>query len=25
MNFSEIGFKKFTDPYWPKVPDPRSA
>ncbi len=25
MNFSEIGFKKFTDPYWPKVADPRSA
>ncbi len=25
MNFAEIGFKKFTDPYWPKVPDPRSA
>ena len=25
MNFSEIGFKKFTDPYWPKVPDPRST
>ena len=25
MNFTEIGFKKFTDPYWPKVADPRSA
>ena len=25
MNFSEIPFKKFTDPYWPKVADPHSA
>ena len=24
MNFSEIGFKKFTDAYWPKVADPYS-
>ncbi len=25
MNFSEIPFEKFTDPYWPKVADPHSA
>ncbi len=24
MNFDEIDFKKFTDPYWPKVADPHS-
>ncbi len=24
MNFAEIDFKKFTDPYWPKVADPHS-
>ena len=25
MNFSEIPFEKFTDPYWPKVADPHSV